>query len=266
MTNIRLIAFAAALATCGPAAAQDLPQTRLFPGSVSISSGALSPTEPGNVISTTTVDQGVSVWRSGSLFVLGFASVSQRNDTAGYTWNNNTPVTFGARVAKAWTSGVLQINAGVGIVANASTGPATAPIGYASYWAGWRNTRTHPGRFALAFPGHVWASSGVMTPLEPHNWITNASAEEGVTVWRYREFDVVPFGAVTVARDSKGNVWNNKAVGDAGAKVQRFVPGGVIEAGVAARVESYPTTQITRIGPAAFVNFWLGWDPRRPRK
>jgi hypothetical protein len=246
MSNVEFFGFLAVLAVCAPAAAQDFPSTRLFPGSVNLSSGTLSPTEAGNVISTTTVDQGVSVWRSGSLFVLGYASITQRNDTDGYVWNNNTPITLGARVAKTWASGVLQINLGVGIVANASTGPATAPVGYVSYWTGWRNTRTHPGRFALAFPGHAWASSGVVTPLEPGNWITNASAEEGITVWRARQFDIVPFAAVTVVRDTTGNSWNDKNVGDLGAKVQRFVPGGVIEAGVAARAESYLTTQVTR--------------------
>ena len=262
MNNVRFFALAAALAWCAPAAAQELPPARLFPGSLNSSSGVLSPTEAGNVSSTTTVDQAVSFWRSGTLFVLGYASITQRNDTEGYAWNNNTPITLGARIAKTWTSGVLQINAGLGIVPNASTGPATAPVGYVSYWSGWRNARAQPGGFGVAFPGHVWASSGLVTPLEPRNWITNASAEEGVAVWRVRQVDVVPFAALTVARDTKGNNWNNKNVGDLGAKAQRFVPGGVVEAGVAARVESYLKPQTVRSGPVAFVNFWLGWDAR----
>ena len=266
MNRVRLSAFLVVVGLSAPAGAQDLPAARLFPGSINVSSGMLSPSESGNVMSSTTVDQGVSVWRSGSLFVLGYASVTERNDIDGHPWNNNTPIAVGARVAKSWTSGILQVNVGLGVIANASTGPAAGPVAYASYWAGWRHPRAHPNRFILAFPGHVWASSGIVTALEPGNWITNASAEEGVTTWRYRQFDVVSFGALTAARDSKGNAWNNKTVADAGAKVQRFVPGGVIEAGAGARLESYQTTHVTQSGPVVFVNFWLGWDPRRTHK
>jgi hypothetical protein len=71
----------AVVASCTSTPAQELPQARLFPGSISVSSGTFSPTEAGDLTMTTTVDQGVPFWRSGSLFVLGYASISQRNDS-----------------------------------------------------------------------------------------------------------------------------------------------------------------------------------------
>jgi hypothetical protein len=228
-----------------------------------MSAGTLSPTEPGNAMSTTTVDQAATVWQSGTLFALGFASVSYRNDTAGEPWNNNTPVTIGARLAKRWNSGVLQANVGVSLVAHSTTGTPIAPIGYVSYWAGWRQERAGGRWTGLAFPGHVWASSGVMTPLEPHNWLSSGSVEEGVRVWRRGALDFVPYAAVTAVRDTHGYAWDNKTTVDIGGKVQRFIPGGVVEAGVARRDESESAAGLSRSGPAFFVNFWIGWDPRR---
>src|SRR5579872_7279214 len=191
--SLRVVGVVFAMSLCSNLSAQELPTPRLLPGSVSVSAGTLSPSEPDNVTSTTSVDQGVTAWRSGSLFVLGYLAITQRNDTAGDPWNTNTPVTLGGRVVKTGTFGVLQANAGVGLVAHATTGTPVAPIAYVSYWAGWRNGPAKPIRFALAFPGHVWASSGVVTPLERNNWITSASDEQGVTVLRGGGFDLVPF-------------------------------------------------------------------------
>jgi hypothetical protein len=262
MRDLRFAGVLLAMCVSSRAAAQE-PPARLFPGSINVSAGTLSPSENGNVISSMTVEQGGTAWRSGSLFALGYASVSLRNDTQGYQWNQNTPITIGARLAKTWTFGVLQANAGVSAVRRTGEPMTAGAIGYVSYWSGWRlDQRKSASAIRLAFPGHLWASSGYITPLERGNWVTTASGEQGVTVFSLARIDVVPYTAVTVVRDSKSLTWNNKTIVDAGLKVQRFVPGGVIEAGVARRDERQRIALTSRTAAAFFVNFWLGWDPR----
>jgi hypothetical protein len=257
----------AALVLGSRASADDhaLPNFIGYPGSVNLSAGTLTPSEPGNLIATTTAEQGITAWHSGSAFLVGYTSVSLRSDTQGYTWNNNTPVVVGAKFVKTWTFGVIQAGGGLGLVAR-TAGPTPAALtASVSYWSGWRNERSTSAN-GLAFPGHFWVSSGYATPLERGNWITTASAEEGVTLLRRGRIGVVPFGAVTAGADTDHHPWNNKTSIDVGVKAERFVPGGIVEVGTARRHEYQRLTGESHTGMTVFVNFWLGWDPRHVRQ
>ena len=247
------------------AAAQDTPSTPAtigFPGSINMTLGNVAPTEPGNVVSLTMLEQGVTVWRHKASFVSGVAQASIGRDTDHFTWNNRRPVTFALRFSQVMSNSVLQLNVGESIVNGPSTVSAVTPVAYASYWAGWR----HPlsgGRFApRALPGTFWVTSGVTSGLEPDNWVTSAAFDQGVNVYEHGRTSVIPYTRFNISGDTRGFSWDNRTSIDGGVKVRRMVMGGVIDTGIAARRQQERITGTTRTAAVAFVELWYGWNPR----
>ena len=240
------------------------PSSIMFPGSLSISVAGGEPTEPGNVTSSTTAEQGITIARRGSVFIVGFANVSYRADSGGYDWNNTTPYRSGIKLVCVDAHGVFEASAGV---MGEDHGPFAAPKTTAmlSYWRGWRGDALAGPAGGVrpdAFPGSAYAVSGYLTSREARNWITAVSIEQGATVYSRARFAVTPFIRVSSGADEDGRAWNNRSRFDAGAKLSRTISGGVIEAGVARR-QSYArrTGQVTP-STVAFVNLWMGWTPR----
>jgi hypothetical protein len=253
------------LAASALAAAQDAPATPAslaFPGSVNMTVGNVTPTEPGNVVSLTMLEQGVTVWRHGSTFISGVAQLSIGRDTANYEWNNRRPLTMGVRVSHVLSNSVLQVNFGESVVSDPAMPAIVRPVAYASYWAGWRHA-VSGGRFApRALPGTFWLTSGVVSALEPHNWVTAASFEQGATVYERGRTALIPYTRFTANADTRGFAWNNRTSVDAGVKVRRTVMGGVVDAGIAARRQYERVGGTSRTAGVAFVELWYGWNPR----
>lgn len=232
----------------------------VLPGSMNASFGSVGPLEPGNLLSDVTVEQGVTMWRRGPLFVMGFVDVTMRADSHGLAWNNTLPHVSGAKIVFAGQAGVLQAVAGVAGDLRRETPKGTRPAGYVSYWAGWHTPGGH-----AQLPGSIWATSGVTTASEPDNWITAAHVEQGVAVKRMGDFSVVPFAALTATTDTRNYVWNNRGSLDAGVKVRTRIGGAAVDLGVAERVTRSWNGRQSDAAPIVFLNVWLGWMPRVSR-
>ena len=250
----------ALLVSFGTSSAQDLRSQIALPGSINASLGTAGPVEPGNGIGSATFEQGVTVWRRGSVFVVGFVDVTVRADTHGYTWNNTIPYLAGGKVVISGAGGVLQ--AVVGMAGDTRQGATTRVRRAAllSYWAGWPRSPVD-----RQFPGSVWATSGLVTASEPGNWITAAHFEQGVSAWRGRGLSLVPFAATTLSMDTEHRAWNNRGFVDAGLKVSTHVNAASIDFGVAQRVTRAWHSGATAAAPVVFVNLWVGWMPRVKR-
>lgn len=251
----------------GLAAGQDrpaAPASVVFPGSMGGTVGTLAPTEPGNLISQVALEQGVTPWRHGSFFVVGFARLTIGTDTQGLTWNNRAPGLVGVRLVKVLSSSVLQVNFGAAL-AGPTTGPHTLTrAAYGAYWAGWRGTRgaaTH-GLRPDAFPGSFSAVSGFVTPLEPTNWVSTATLEQGAVLFRRQQTAVMPFTRLAAGADSQQCSWNNRLSVEGGTKLRHAVPGGVLDLGVSHRYQYDRISRTGRSAPVLFAELWIGWNPR----
>src|SRR4029079_5780778 len=109
------------LAAPSLAVAQEAPSTPAsiaFPGSVNMTVGNVTPTEPGNVVSLTMLEQGVTVWRHKNTFLSGLAQLSVGRASDHYAWNNRRPVTVGVRFSQVISNSVLQLNVGESVVSD----------------------------------------------------------------------------------------------------------------------------------------------------
>jgi len=245
------------LVSFGTAHAQDLRAPIALPGSMNASFGTAGPLEPNNTMGGATFEQGVTAWRRGPLFVVGFIDLTLRADTRGYAWNNNMPYLAGGKIMISGRGGVLQGVVGVAGDARATAFRRPVPAAHVSYWAGWqRSTST------VQIPGNAWATSGVLTATEPDNWITSAHLEQGVTAWRGRMFSLVPFAGATATVDTEHRPWNNRGFVDAGVKVSTRVHGVAVDIGAAQRMSRAWESGATASAPVVFVNLWVGWMPR----
>lgn len=242
--------------TVGSASAQEVPRSIAFPGSVNASFGTVGPLEPGNTLGNATFEQGVSVWRRGALFVVGFVDLTVRADTSGYAWNNTMPYLAGGKLVVAGRSGVLQAVVGVAGDVRQGTVIRASRAAHVNYWAGWQPSPN------VALPGSVWATSGFATASEPDNWITAAHVEQGVTVLRRGHVAFVPFAGATASVDTEQRTWNNRGFVDAGLKVSSRVYGAAVDLGVAQRVTRAWQSGEIASAPVVFLNVWLGWMPR----
>jgi len=235
------------------------PVSTTLPGSVNFTSGTISPAEPGNRISSAVLDQGVTIWRRGSLFGVAYAAVTLRDDTAGLVWNHGTTLGAGARLVAVSGSQVLQASVGVAGEPAARGAVSVAPTLTAtlSYWAGWTGRHTtRPNT-----PGSTWVASGILTPREPGNWITAGALDQGIQVWRYRSVNLIAFAGATASVDTLGHDWNNRMTGEAGFKIARPIRGGVVDLRLTDRHERRWQSRTNQSGPSISVNLWLGWNP-----
>jgi hypothetical protein len=112
---------------------------------------------------------------------------------------------------------------------------------------------------SVTLPGSFWISAGNAGPAEPGNHISQGAVEQGITVWRRGSWFVAPFVSLSFTADSAGYDWNNKHPVTIGAKLQRRIGNGVLQAGAGVMFESDPSTGDDR-HPTAFVGYWAGWQ------
>ena len=258
------VASAVVLLTSAAASAQEVPASRAFPGSVWISSGAVGPAERENVLTQVGVEQGITVWeRNAAWFLVPFASLRVSADSQGYLWNNKHPSMLGVKLVRRVPGGVVQGGGGVMFERVEGSNDGQHPTAFVNYWAGWTaDRRAHLGGGPAGFPGHIDASSGLLSGADPENWLTALSAQQGLAINRSKILSIVPYAGGVVAFDSKRRTWENRATYDLGVKAVRPMVGGVVEAGVAHRRQHQLLVDRVDSGPVAFVNLWIGWKPR----
>jgi hypothetical protein len=258
-----LIACALLALLAHPVGAQEIPSSIAFPGSFWISAGDVAPAERGNVLGQAAFEQGVTVWERGSWFLVPHVSVSLMADSYGYVWNNRHPARAGVKIVRRVPGGMVQASGGMMFEPDAEEGERRHPTAAVDYWTGWaaEGAAQRGARFG-GFPGYAWASSGLIAGRDPHNWITTAAAQQGLVVFRSPFFSVVPYAGGAISFDSKRRPWENRASYDAGLKLVRPFVGGVVETGVAARRQHELLTNQVHFAPVAYVNLWIGWNPR----
>jgi hypothetical protein len=234
-----------------------------FPGSFWISAGHVGPAERDNAIAESGFEQGIAAWSRDSWFLVPYISVRFSADIDGNDWNNRRPTTMGVKLVRRVPHGVIQGGGGMLLERDPSSGRGRHVTASVSYWAGWTGDHdAHTGGKSKGFPGSVNAVSGLLTGRDPDNWITALSVQQGVVVHRWSAFSTVPYVGAAASVDSKRRSWDNRVSYDAGVKIVRPIVGGIIEAGVAHRRQRYVLTQAGGSSPVAFVNLWIGWNPR----
>ena len=259
------IVLASALVVLINAAAsgQDVPASRAFPGSFWISSGSVGPAEPENVVSQTAIEQGFTVWERNAWFLVPFASVRLSVDSHGYAWNNKHPSMLGVKLVRRLPGGVIQGGGGIMFERVDGSDDSRHPTAFVNYWAGWtEDQRAHLGSGPAGYPGHVDATSGLLSGADPENWLTAFSAQQGIALNRGHIASIVPYAGGMLAFDSKRRPWENRATYDLGVKAVRPLVGGIVEAGIAHRRQRQWLLDRVDSGPVAFVNLWIGWNPR----
>jgi len=247
--------------------AQDAPAATTgmaFPGSFWIASSTAGPAEPHNVVTQANVEQGVVVWRNDSWFIVPFVGASLTRDTEGYSWNDKNPATAAIKLTKRVPGGIVSVGGGVMFEENPGANDRRHPTAFAQYWAGWTgDSQAQLGKHRLAYPGHTWVNSGLVTGRDPRNWITAAAVQQGVAIGRWHGVAPVVFtsGAGTV--DTERRAWENRVQYEGGVKVVRYFVGSVVEGGIAERNEHRFIANTNHTGLVGFVNVWIGWDPRR---
>jgi hypothetical protein len=264
--NILLTALFVSTLVPASAFAQDAPVATgvAFPGSFWIAASNVGPSEPDNVVTQTSFEQGVVVWRKASWFVVPFAGASLTRDTEGYSWNDKHPATAGVKLTKRVPGGVLSAGGGVMFERDPAGHGDRHPSAFAQYWVGWTgDARAQLGTRFVRYPGHASIDSGIVTGRDPKNWITAMTIQQGVAISRWRGIAPIVFTGATGTFDTKQRPWENRLHYEGGVKLARNFVGGVVEAGVAQRQQHRFVANTTESGPVAFVNMWVGWDPRR---
>jgi hypothetical protein len=260
-----------ALAVSAPAVrADDAPPLRqpslssvAFPGSFWISAGHVGPAERDNAIAESGFEQGIAAWSRDSWFLVPYVGVRYSADVDGHDWNNRRPTTVALKLVRRVPHGVIQGGGGVLFERDPSNGRRRHLTASVSYWAGWAGDHDgHTGGRTKGFPGSINAVSGLLTGRDPDNWITAVSAQQGIVMHRWGAFSTVPYVGAAASVDSKRRSWDNRVSYDAGVKIVRPIVGGIIEAGLAHRQQRHILTRASGSSAVAFVNLWIGWNPR----
>ncbi len=248
------------LALCISANAQTqgnkLPTT--LPGSAWNVTGNISPVESGNYISASYAEQGITLFRAGTVSVVPYFSVAATLDTKGYDWNNRFVTTGAVKLVKNFRNGIISIGGGYANEYRFKSGMRkSAPVAQATYWFGWQPNQR--------FPGNSWGVIGNISAVERNNLIAAAYVQQGVTAAKVHGVSVVPFGEYSVSRDTDGYDWNNRALYGAGFKVRVPGPSRVVEVGSSYQYEHRFKSGLSASGFSVFIRTWFGWNPMAKR-
>jgi len=243
--------------------AQEIPGSTALPGSFWMAAGDAGPAERDNVVYQAGFEQGIVAWERGPWFLVPHINVTVGADSLGYDWNNKHPSVLGVKLVRRLGGGVVQAGGGVLFERDPASGRERHRTAFVHYWTGWTvDRRAHRGAAPRGFPGHAQASSGFLTGRDPDNWMTIVSAQQGIVVFSNPILAIVPYVGGGFSVDTMQRTWENRTVYDAGVKLVRPLIGGVVEAGVAARRQHERLTGRVSSAPVAYVNLWVGWNPR----
>ena len=250
------------------AAPEPAPATS-FPGSAWVNSGYISPLEPGNLLTTSAFEQGITLVKRGPHRVAPYAALTITQDGEGLDWNNKVVSQIGLKYSRVFGSGIVQAGAGYAYERRfrSSLGMGQ-PIGFASYWFGWNHDLRggRPRRLWSSLPGTSWAAVGNHAPAERNNVIASVYVQQGVTLARVSRVSIIPLVEHTLTIDSVGHSWNNRRILGEGLKLRVPVGHGVIEPAVIYKHERRWRDGQSADGLTASVNLWYGWSPSKTHK
>jgi hypothetical protein len=229
-----------------------------LPGQAWTSLGNLSPIEHNNGYSETYVEQSAAVFatNSGSLTVTPYASLGLVFDTKGYPWNNKVEPRFGIKVNRLFRSGVVSVGTAYAYEDRFNSVVHSGLILYAQDWFGWQPVTNKTNRF----PGSSWAAVGNISPVEHGNIIAQGYVSQGIVAKRFTRTNLVPYGEMTLSRDSKHFDWDNKVISGVGVKVV-FPQGDLYtDLGAAYLRENRLESGRSAGGLTIFMNASFGWN------
>ncbi|MBV9183179.1 MAG: hypothetical protein JO356_17895 [Acidobacteria bacterium] len=187
-----------------------------LPGLAWSTMGNFSPIEHNNGYSESYVEQGATVFasNSGSTTVTPYASLGLVLDSKGYPWNDKIEPRIGVKLNRVFRSGVVSVGSAYSYEDRFKSATGSGLIVYTQAWFGWQEVSHKSNRF----PGSSWVVLGNISPVENGNVLAWSHISQGIVAKRFSKATLVPYGEVTLARDSKHFDWNNKAVMGTGVK------------------------------------------------
>ncbi len=258
-----------ALAAFLAASPSPLQAQTFFPGSGWVTSGYVSPLEPGNLLTTYAFEQGISLGKWGVHSLVPYAGITIAQDRDGLEWNNKAMSQAGVKYVRALRGGVVQAGGGYAHEHRLLSGRTLGqPIGFASYWFGWNRNiqRGSSRRLWSSLPGTSWATVGNLVPAEGNNITTSVFLQQGITLATVGRISFIPFLEHTVTFDTAGHSWNNRRTHGHGLKVRVGVGRGVLEAATAFKHERRWRGGLSGDGLTTTVNFWYGWNPSKQKE
>jgi hypothetical protein len=234
-----------------------------FPGQAWNVTGNQAPTEGNNVQSTSYVEQGVTVYKSGSFTVTPFVSLMFSKDTKGYDWNNRVLEQGGIKLNKYFKHGIVSVGTAYEYEDRWQSGRKAGNImGFAQYWFGWQPVADKNSRF----PGFTWGAVGNLSPIEHNNLIGITNVEQGYVLHRFGKVAIVPYVNATFSADSQKFDWENKNVIGSGLKA--VLPGRHTDAELLAGYlhESRFISGQSAGGFAVQLRLWAGWNPFKKKE
>jgi len=233
-----------------------------LPGQMWVSSGTISPFEHGDIISQSYFEQGTRVYGAwgNSLTLTPYTGFGMVLDTEGHAWNNKVQPSGGIKVSKMFRRGIISVGTAYSYeyrFTSAKEFKASGRTDYILDWFGWNPVVAHKSRF----PGSTWSIIGHISPVEHGNLIEEGYVTQGVIIKRFRSKALIPYGELTLAHDSKGFDWENKAVYGGGAKLGTPIgENAYTEFGAGYSHEDRLKSGLSANGIKVFMNFSFNWS------
>src|SRR5271157_5180651 len=83
-----------------------------------------------------------------------------------------------------------------------------------------------------SYPGQFWSDTGNVSPTEHNDIISASYFEQGVTLLRTdNHFTITPYVSLGVTADTQGHDWDNRIVGAAGGRLNKYFKYGIVSVG-----------------------------------
>lgn len=112
-----------------------------------------------------------------------------------------------------------------------------------------------------SFPGSFWTDNGNISPVEHNDIISASYFEQGITLHRTDTTSFELLGTLGITADTKGYTWNNRVVGSAGGRFNKYIgTKGIVMLNVTYTYEDRFIGNQTKGGFTPSVVYWFGWQ------
>src|SRR5208283_2830716 len=135
------------------------------------------------------------------------------------------------------------------------------PIGGGGYNRTPRVAAVGPVINPQSYPGQFWSDTGNVSPTEHNDIISASYFEQGVTLLRTdNHFTITPYVSLGVTADTQGHDWDNRIVGAAGGRLNKYFKYGIVSVGAAYSYEDRWIGNERKGGLTGQVTYWFGWQ------
>lgn len=233
----------------------------ITPGQAWSALGNIDPTDKGNTISESYVEQGLVVKEFGADYSLEpFVSFGITRDISGRDYNNRQVYQIGAKVNKLITSqnekfeAVFSAIGGYAYEQRRDVGSKGGFFGEGLYWMGWN--------LGSRFPGSGWGAIGNLSPVEKNNLIGVTDTEQDYRLAHLGKYvTLLPYGNLALQKDTAGYDWENYVRYGGGAKLLLFPTSHANTELLAGYVrENRFKSDRSAGGFQVQLRLWLGWS------